>query len=132
MSAKPQTGTLKVVLKPGDRAVEASIDVASAVRQLRSRFPRGLDTLFVGLANKSGFKVLAADKVVGVVLMGLLVPAIQKVRIANSAEQKALQSTLKPGGTLALVMSDGTVQHAQSGRVIIDCEGYAKLTAALL
>lgn len=64
--------------------------------------------------------------------MGLLVPAIQKVRIANSAEQKALQSTLKPGGTLALVMSDGTVQHAQSGRVIIDCEGYAKLTAALL
>lgn len=132
MSAKTHFGALKVVLEPGDRSVQRALDVASIARQLRARYPRGADTLFVGLASESGFKILTTENGIIAILIGLLIPAVQKVRTVDSKEQSALDASLKPGGTLALVMRDGTVQDANSGRRIIDCEGYAYLSGSVL
>ncbi|HTE42013.1 MAG TPA: hypothetical protein VK629_14400 [Steroidobacteraceae bacterium] len=131
MSSKTHFGTLKVVLQPGDRSVQRALDLATIARQIRARYPRGADTLFVGLASESGFKVLTTENGIIAILIGLLVPAVQKVRAVDSKEHHALHTLLKPGGTLALVMQDGSVQDANSGRRVVDCEGYTYLKGNL-
>jgi hypothetical protein len=62
-------------------------------------------------------------------MAGGMPPQVQKVS-ASSPERRLLQATLKPNGTLAFVMADGSVQDARNGKRVVDCEGYAYLAGA--
>jgi hypothetical protein len=116
--------TLKTVLKPADSGVRRSANIRALVREIRILYPAGVSTVLIGSGPITGFKTPLAPNGTSAVLIGLLLPAVQKIRQAVSPERELLKGVVKSGGTLAFVMSDGTVQEAKTGRRVIDCEGF--------
>ena len=82
-----------------------------------------------GLASTSGFKTVLAPNGIIAILIGLLLPAVQRL---DSSDLASLETALKSGGTLGFVMADGSVREAGTGRRAIDCEGYAYMTQGML
>ena len=116
---------LKTVLQGADPQIQRTSDLGTLVQQIRSRHPGGVNFILIGLASGNSFKTMPGTVGIIAVLIGLLLPAVQKVVAANSADMRLLQSAVKPGGTIGFVMGDGSVREAQTGKRLMDCEGYA-------
>jgi prepilin-type processing-associated H-X9-DG protein len=90
---------------------------AELVAAVRKRHPLGVDAILVGLLPVPGYRFVAMENGIIAILIGLLLPAVQKLAEGSSPDLVLLKGALKPqAGGLNFVMADGSVRTASSSK----------------
>ena len=90
---------------------------AELVAAVRKRHPLGVDAILIGLLPVPGYRLVAMENGIIAILIGLLLPAVQKLADGASPDLMVLKGAMKPNaGGLNFVMADGSTRSASGGR----------------
>ena len=97
-----------IVDKPAARPYPGA---GALVTQIRKAYPRGVGLVLIGQATNE--RVLAGNAGNGIIaiLIGLLLPAVQKFDSGATGDLMVLKGALGPTGQIGVVMGDGSVRQ---------------------
>src|SRR5437016_3326714 len=102
-----------VIFQYGDGSVRPIGNIESAVFEIRREHPGGANYILIGLAANQGMKIVKTGPGTLTVLIGLLIPGIDKITDGTSNTLTFLETALRPGGAVGFVMADGSVRNAR-------------------
>ena len=112
---------VKQVLAAGDGSVRPVNNLQIMVQEVRKSYPGGVDLALIGLAASPRYKVVKTRNGIIAILIGLLLPAVQRIASPNSADLAVLKGAVNASkGSINVVLADGGVRsiYGQAGHFI--------------
>ena len=103
---------LRHVFQTCDGSVRPLASLDAAPHLIRQMHPGGVNHILIGLSQVQRMGMTPSPPAIIAILIGLLLPAVQKITDGTSNTLRGLESALKPGGGIWYVMGDGSVRNA--------------------